>query len=258
MAMVLGGLVALGAGAGVARADGEAGLVIQHGDGSVDTYCVAFNGDGISGKELLKRVNIPTEDVGGLVCAIGNNPAEGCFGASDYDSCTCKCSGSNAATCTYWAFFSAAYGKPWVYSSLGYTQLMAKDGDLQAWRWGRGGSSSAPPPPALTFEAVCGHAPRGGAAQSVQTATVAPAASNATAGAAVTASSTTEQASTATVVAPLTINAHGFATATPAPAVTAAKEDDGGSQSVVGFAVLGGILVLAISAGAVWRARRGG
>lgn len=257
-----------------ARADGEAGLVIQHGDGSIDTYCVAFGGDSITGKDLLKRVNIPTEDYGGLVCAVGTNPAEGCFNATSFDSCTCKCSGSNTATCTYWAYFTASYGKSWVYSALGFTQAKAKDGDLQAWRWGRGGSNSAPAPPAITFESVCGHAPRGGAAQATAvppTATVALAGSPAIG---TTAPATAIPTLTATVTLPIstpsivptavdamtvTITSHGNATATPPPAASSASSgDSGGTSSLVAFGTVAAVLVAAISGALVWRRRHGG
>ena len=269
---------------GVARADGEAGLVIQHGDGNVDTYCVPFKGDSISGSDLLKAVNIPVARVGDLVCAVGNNPAEGCFGASDYDSCTCKCSGANAATCTYWAYFSASHGQPWQYSGLSFALLKSKDGDMQAWRWGRGGASSAPSPPAISFEAVCGHAPQGGLAQATQppgatpTNTAAPAASvtavantspavaptvvvTLTEAAGGTAAATTtavpsspEPSSTASV----TITAHGTATATAATPVVLSDGDSGGGKG--GLLLFGGVaaVMLATIGGAlVWRRTRG-
>ena len=256
-----------------ARADGEAGLVIQHGDGSIDTYCVAFTGDSITGKDLLKRVNIPTEDYGGLVCAVGTNPAEGCFAASSFDSCTCKCSGSNTATCTYWAFFTASYGKSWVYSALGFTQAKAKDGDLQAWRWGRGGSNSAPAPPAITFESVCGHAPSGGAAQATAippTDTVALAGSPvvgttapATASPVLTASITLPAATPSNVPTPVdamtvTITSHGTATATPPPAAPSASTGNSdGASSLVAFGAVAAALVAAIGGALLWRRRHG-
>lgn len=267
-------LVALG----VARADGEAGLVIQYGNGSIDTYCVPFTGDSITGKDLLKRVNIPTEDYGGLVCAVGANETDGCFDANSFDSCTCKCSGSNAATCTYWAYFTASYGKPWVYSALGYSQQKSRDGDLQAWRWGRGGPNSAPAPPAISFESVCGHAPRGGAAQATaqpptQTSQPVPTAAagaasaspdaspalTATVSLTATAAPSTGPAATAAPSVSITITSHGTATATPPASIPAsAKQDSGGAGGLILFSAVAAALVAAIGAALVWRRAHGG
>ena len=256
----------------MARADGEAGLVIQHGDGSIDTYCIPFSGDSITGKALLQRVNIPAEDYGGLVCAVGQNPAEGCFGANSFDSCTCKCAGGSS--CTYWAYFTASYGKSWVYSALGYTQQRARDGDLQAWRWGPGGPNSAPAPPAITFESVCGHPPRGGAAQpatqaatSIPTATASPdqqavptAAETATAALPST-SAATPAATAPPSVAPtvtVSITSHGTATATPAPQLSSSSDGGSGARGLLAFIAVAAVLVAAIGGALIWRRGHGG
>jgi hypothetical protein len=163
--------LALALGARPAAADGEAGLVIQHGDGSIDTYCVAFSGDSISGKALLERAPVAYEQVSGLVCAVGDRADEGCYGASSLASCTCKCR-TGGSDCRYWSYFTRKYGAAWVYSALGFTEARAGNGDLQSWRWGVGGLSSAPLPAAsITFEQVCGHAPSASPAQSTPTIT---------------------------------------------------------------------------------------
>jgi hypothetical protein len=157
------------------RADGEAGLVVQHGDGSTETYCIAFEGSSIAGDALLRRAGVPVEQFSGLVCSLGARPGEGCPNASSFDSCTCQCSG---ASCVYWAFFTRAHGKPWVYSAIGFTLHAARDGDLHGWKWGRGGPSSAAAPGDITFEQVCGHPPGAAAVptQAPPTATPPPAA----------------------------------------------------------------------------------
>lgn len=166
-------LVAAFAVAGVARADGEAGLVIQNGD-QVTTYCIAFTGDGITGQEMLKKAGISIEAYGGgsglAVCALG---ATGCSDSSSFSSCFCQCQGGD---CTYWAFFTRQSGKNWVYSSLAFNLLKAKDGDVHGWKWGRGGPNSAPAPQDITFNQICGHDPRGGVAP---TPTLVPTASSA-------------------------------------------------------------------------------
>src|SRR5699024_3473973 len=65
-------------------------------------------------------------------------------------------------------------GRSWVYSSLAFNLLKAKDGDVHGWKWGQGGPNSAPAPQDVTFDQVCGHAPRGGAAVTQPPATSAP------------------------------------------------------------------------------------
>ena len=147
----------------VAAADGEAGLVVDSGEGGVETYCVAFEGDSIRGDELLEAAGVSITSVGGLVCALDG---AGCPDAADTRDCLCQCQGSE---CTYWAYFTQDYGQSWVYSSLGFTGQAARDGDMQAWKWGPGGPSSAPAPAAITFEDVCGHSPRGGSGQPLPT-----------------------------------------------------------------------------------------
>jgi hypothetical protein len=153
---MLASLLTLG---GVARADGEAGVVVQDGD-EVKTFCVPFKGDSIGGDALLEATGLPSGQFGGsarTVCSIEN---VGCFKSGSFEDCFCQCQG---ATCTYWAFFTRSHGSRWVYASLAFNLTRAKDGDLQGWKWGKGGPQSAPAPNDVTFEQVCGHAPRGGA-----------------------------------------------------------------------------------------------
>ncbi len=143
-----------------ARADGEAGIVIQDGD-TVTTFCIAFTGDGITGDQLLKAAGQTFDAYGGgsglAVCSVSGR---GCEDASSFSSCFCQCQGGS---CTYWAFFTRSYGKNWVYSSLAFNLLKAKDGDVHGWKWGQGGPNSAPAPKDVTFEQICGHSPQGGA-----------------------------------------------------------------------------------------------
>ena len=261
-------LGALAVRAPLARADGgEAGLVIQHGDGTVDTYCVAFSGDSISGADLLKKVNIPITQFGGLVCAVGTR--EGCFQPSSFETCVCK---SYPPGNTYWAFYLQRHGQSWRYSSFGFADPSAdlKDGDMQAWRWGKGGVNSAPPPPAITFEQVCGHAPRGGAQLQPTTAatltqipaTAAPATSTTTPPSPF-ATATAEQPESPTAVESLTaentplIRSHGTATAVPQPPAAGSSNDGGSPAALLPFAAVVAVLGSAIAAALIWRRRHG-
>ncbi len=275
-------LIAAGAAAAAlfpiaARADGEAGLVVQVGD-QVTTWCVPFTGDSIPGERLLAASGLPVEQFGGsggrVICAIGE---VGCFNPSSFDSCFCQCKGSD---CTYWAFFTRAHGRDWVYSSVGISLAKAKDGEVHGWKWGRGGPSSAPAPADVTFEQICGHPPRGGSAPTaaapasppVAPTTAAPGAGNpppgsppAAAGTAPAAASPAGETATAApappVAAGVTITAASPVPAGTAPAAAgdgrSAPADDDAGRRLAGFGAVAGAFVLAIIGAAAWRRRRG-
>jgi hypothetical protein len=135
---------------------GRAGLVVVHGDGSVQTACVEFEGEEADGWEVLQSSGLaPSVDaanaMGVLVCSIDG---EGCaFPAED---CLCECRG--VGSCTYWAYFTRSPGEGWVYSPLGASAREVRSGDVEAWVWLSGTSRAAPetpPVPDLTFEQVC-------------------------------------------------------------------------------------------------------
>jgi hypothetical protein len=258
-----------------AKADGgEMGLVIQNGD-TVTTYCVPFSGDGITGQQALKQVGLNVEAFGGgsglAVCAIADT---GCQDASSFSSCFCQCQGGD---CTYWAFFTRSYGKGWVYSVLAFNLLKAKDGDVHGWKWGKGAANSAPAPKDVTFDQICGHAPRGGQVQATlaptqppptQAQTVAPATASgqSTAVTAEPTGSNTSPASTSPTDAPptvlVTISGAG-ATATPvtSPATPASSSHDsgsgGGNGGLLAFGAIAVVLVAGIGGALLWRSRNG-
>ena len=272
-AVIAAGIVAALAGTAVASADGEVGLVIQEG-GEATTYCIAYTGDGITGEELLERAGLPVEQFGGgggrTVCAIGGT---GCSDANSFSSCFCECTGGGS--CVYWAFFTREYGKAWVYSSLAFNLLKAEDGDLHGWKWGAGGPSSAPAPVDVTFEQVCGHAPRGGlqpaqAASPTQVAVqqaspaATPSPAPATAVKPAESASTTPPVGTSSAVPPdatVTVVVTVGQTPTPATAADTEEEEEEGVWSretviaVAGFAIIA-VLMLGAILGAAIRGRR--
>lgn len=143
----------LGAQRSLAQSPNRAGLVVQHGDGTVRTACVTFEEPEISGAELLRRsgLDVVVAAEGGLmVCAIGGEgcqyPAEPCF---------CRCQGQGP--CTYWSYWhlDPRQGE-WVYSSLGAGAYKVRNGDVDGWRWGSGTPGHASAPPVITFEEICG------------------------------------------------------------------------------------------------------
>ena len=159
-------LVALGANLLGAAAPGQAqsqpqpnraGLVVQYGDGNVEMRCVAFDEPQINGYELLRRSGLPIliepGSFGLAVCKIGQQgcdvPAQSCF-------CECENIKSN---CVYWISFLHINGA-WKYATLGASNTVVRNGDLQAWVWGSSQSDSsegttAVAPPAMTFDQVC-------------------------------------------------------------------------------------------------------
>ncbi|MCC6382741.1 MAG: hypothetical protein IT304_09535 [Dehalococcoidia bacterium] len=265
-----------------ARADGgEAGLVVDDG-GVVETFCVPFDGDGITGEELLRRANVALTQFAGAVCALGSR--DGCFAPKSYSDCFCQCPGG--ASCTYWAFFTKPYGREWSLSQIGFQQVVAHDGDLQGWRWGKGSFTAAPPPPPLTFEQVCGHPPSARASTSPPppTATVvpptaaltsppsaavttgpgeAPASSTATSVATTGPASATADdsvtrlpASGETTAPSVTIISHGTDTAGSSLSRSHETGEGGGVGAVAAFAAVAAGLLLAIGGALLLRRRR--
>jgi hypothetical protein len=154
--LALAALLTLAALAGVAQAQPaahRAGLVVQYGDGSVETACVRFAEDEISGLDLLDRSGIAyvaqQSSIGAAVCKIGGQgcdyPSEGCF---------CQRDGPRSL---YWAYQIGAPGG-WRYSNLGAANVRVHDGDVNGWAWGAGDSDAGAAPPPIDLAAICGPA----------------------------------------------------------------------------------------------------
>jgi hypothetical protein len=128
----------------------RAGLVVQYGDGQVETACVAFAEEQISGLELLTRAGIPhiAQQSGGsaAICKIRGDgcdyPAEDCF---------CKREGLGSV---YWAYHLRV-DDAWRYSNQGVSSVQVQNGDVQGWAWGMGDSDQGVQPPALSFVQIC-------------------------------------------------------------------------------------------------------
>ncbi|MGD9047192.1 MAG: hypothetical protein PVF77_04015 [Anaerolineae bacterium] len=129
----------------------QAGLVIQFDDGRTETRCVAFEGDELSGADLLAESDLEaivdvSSGMGLTICQIAG---EGC--AYPAEPCFCQCMGGG--DCAYWNYF---YQEPdeseWTYSALGAAMRKVRPGSVEAWVWGDG---STPPAVEVTFEEVC-------------------------------------------------------------------------------------------------------
>jgi hypothetical protein len=136
-----------------ARADrpNQAALVIQFSQDRVETRCIPFEGEAITGGELLARSGLDvlidaSRGMGITVCRVEDlgcdYPAEHCF---------CQCMGGGP--CAYWNYFYRdPGGEGWVYSPLGAAIHKARPGSVEAWVWGDG---HTPPASDLTFETIC-------------------------------------------------------------------------------------------------------
>lgn len=133
----------------------QAGLLIQHGDGSVFSTCVAFEEPAINGLELLRRADVSvsadsSRGLGVTVCALDgegcNYPEENCF---------CQCQG---ASCVYWQYWRLQEGE-WQYSQLGATETKVSDGSVYGWVWAEGDPSGGQRPPATSFGEICASGP---------------------------------------------------------------------------------------------------
>lgn len=124
-----------------ATSPNRAALVVQFGDGTVASECVAFAEDEISGAALLTRSNFDValveDNLGAFVCKIGD---EGC----PADDCLC-------ALPTTWAYWLGSTVTPgtWQFAPIGASTRTVRDGAVDGWVWGDGA------PPAVSFADVC-------------------------------------------------------------------------------------------------------
>jgi hypothetical protein len=137
-------LIANGMAAVQDTADNYAGLVVRFSDGSVETDCVSFSENTISGADALQRSDFAVEVVespglGTAVCKIGS---EGC------PADTCFCDAENS-----WKYFLWNDGS-WQYASIGASSRTLSSGDIDGWAWGSSSNEQAAPP-ALSFAEVC-------------------------------------------------------------------------------------------------------
>jgi hypothetical protein len=150
------GLALAACGSAPAAGSHQAGLAVVHGDGSVETACVAFSEPEISGLELLERAGLQISldagnPMGALVCQV---QGEGC--GFPGQACLCQCPAGGP--CHYWAYFSRAPQAGWIYASNGASARQVHPGDVDAWVWlATSGAAQAIPAPLsrLVFEDIC-------------------------------------------------------------------------------------------------------
>jgi hypothetical protein len=143
--------LASSAGRTYAEEPNQAGLVVQFGDDRIETRCVAFEGQEISGADLLTRsgLELSVDTSSGMGITVCQIEGEGC--AFPAEPCFCQCTGGDE--CAYWNYFYRDAGATgWEYSALGAILRQVKPGSVEAWVWGDG---HTPLDDQLTFETVC-------------------------------------------------------------------------------------------------------
>ncbi|HYP38796.1 MAG TPA: hypothetical protein VEX13_00410, partial [Chloroflexia bacterium] len=130
-----------------AQQENRAGLVLQYADGSTQIYCVAFDGESITGLDVLLKagLEVTVESQGGLgalVCKIG---LDGCNFPEQ--PCVCQSYGPGGV---YWNYHHLKDGQ-WRASGLAASTYKVRNGDVEGWAW-----SSGKPPAVYTFEQICG------------------------------------------------------------------------------------------------------
>jgi hypothetical protein len=137
-----------GSNAALAQDTGNrAGLVLQFPGGTTQTYCIPFDGDSISGLDLLLKTGLPVkvEAYGGLgaeICQIGDT---GC----NYPDQLCACQ-SYGPGGVYWSYHHLKSGQ-WKTSTLGAGSYRVHNGDVEGWAW----SDGKPPSSIYTFSQLC-------------------------------------------------------------------------------------------------------
>lgn len=132
-----------------AQEQSKAAIVIRLSESQVETRCVAFNEETISGVELLRRSGLAfateNQGMGSLVCSIEEQgcPANDCF---------CECSGGG--NCTYWSYWHLR-DDGWQYAQVGGSGYQIRNKDVDGWSWGPGSVTEAIPPPDVQFDEIC-------------------------------------------------------------------------------------------------------
>ena len=139
-------------GATMADEPNQAGLVVDFGDGRVETRCISFDEDEITGADLLltySGFDMVIDASSGMGITVCQLEGEGCAYPSEH--CFCQCMGGGA--CAYWNYFYREPGSSeWTYSALGAVLRKVRHGSVEAWVWGNG---TTPPSFEGSFASIC-------------------------------------------------------------------------------------------------------
>jgi len=259
------GLVAIGIVCALAGIDGAAGearetaaqapphraaVVVDTGT-EVKRVCIRFDADAISGREALELAGVEPVfsefggALGSLVCSLCGVgcPAGDCLCARD----------------TWWYHRAPAGTSSFSSSSLGASNTLVRDGDVEGWSWGTGA-----PPAYADLDTVCGlatvHTTTSTATTSAATSSTVLDVSTSTTTTAVlgpsaTSTTTASVTTTSTTTATTERDRPSTTTGVAAPATRQRDGESGGSLASLGLAAA---LVVAILALGRWLRRRRG
>ena len=129
----------------------RAAVVVVYDHGGVESRCVGFTEESITGYDLLVRGEFaPRTEVTGMGASVCSIDGAGC---GEGENCFCQCISS---PCIYWTFWQQL-PEGWRYANMGAAALPVGDGDVQGWVWGesRPNSPAESAPPALAFGDIC-------------------------------------------------------------------------------------------------------
>lgn len=134
-------VVSMSLAANPGQASNQAGLVVQFSDDNIQTFCITFQQDSLTGYEFLQAAGLELvgdfSAQGAAVCKIGGI---GCAA----DNCFCKFPPD------YWSYWGYSDGS-WIYSQLGAGLRQVHNGDVDGWRWGGG----QPPTVNISAAEIC-------------------------------------------------------------------------------------------------------
>lgn len=113
----------------------RAGIVVKKSDGSIKNTCVEFDGETISGLDLLKKSGFNPKIENGFVVSID--------GEGD------KSAGSLSSTDPFWSYWR--WDNTWKFYNAGAGYTKIADGNVDGWEFGRGQSTL----PQISFGSIC-------------------------------------------------------------------------------------------------------
>jgi hypothetical protein len=119
-----------------AAGSSRAGLIVAHGDGRVAYALVTFDGDSISGADLVERSGLSVTEVnfGGLGVAVCSIDATGC----DIGECRKRLCQGPKRDDPYWQYFIKSGSGSWQVAALGISGDSVPDGGVRALIWSAG------------------------------------------------------------------------------------------------------------------------
>jgi len=135
-AVILIAAVVIDPGTAHAAGSSRAGLIVAHGDGRIAYALVTFDGESISGADLVQRSGLPVTEVafGGLGVAVCSIDTTGC----DIGECRRRLCQGPKRDDPYWQYFIESGSGSWQVAALGISGDSVPDGGVRALIWSAG------------------------------------------------------------------------------------------------------------------------